>query len=126
MDINVHFEEDCAMRVPKISRAEYDTILLHAEKISNGQYDFILVLRRGLHDKLNIADAEFLIAVLMTNKDVVGDYGAHYQHVKCGNFCKLDLVEKSYDFVYNDTSLRVSSNVGIDTTELIELPIELS
>ena len=113
-------------KVLEISHADYNTILLHAEKISNGQYDFILVLRRGLHDKLNIADAGFLIAVLMTNKDVVGDYGAHYQHVKCGNFCKLDLVEKSYDFVYNDTSLRVSSNVGIDTTELIELPIELS
>ena len=96
------------------------------KKISNGQYDFIPVLRRGLHDKLNITDAESFIAVLMTNKDVVEDYGAHYQLVKRGNFCKLNLVEKSYDFVDNDTSVQVSFNIGIDTTELIELQIELS
>ena len=57
-------------KVPEISRADYDTILLHAEKISNGQHDFAPVLRRELRDKLNIANAGSLIADLVKNKNV--------------------------------------------------------
>ena len=57
-------------KLPLISRPDYNTIMLHAEKISNGQHDFAPVLRRELHDKLNIGDAESLIADLMTNKDM--------------------------------------------------------
>ena len=139
-----HFAEECAVnKVPEVSRAEYDTILLHAEKISNGQHDFAPVLRRELHDKLNIGDAESLIAELMTNKDmeflnqvrqflsrfsfiVVGDDGAHYQLVKHENFCELDLVEKSAELVVDDNPARSSSEVGNNITELIELPIAAS
>lgn len=67
----VQFKEECAVnKVPEISRADYNTILLHAEKISNGQHDFAPVLRRELHEKLNIADAESLISDLMTNSDI--------------------------------------------------------
>ena len=139
-----HFAEECAVnKVPEVSRAEYDTILLHAEKISNGQHDFAPVLRRELHDKLNIGDAESLIADLMTNKDmeflnqvrqflsrfsfiVVGDDGAHYQLVKHENFCELDLVEKSAELVVDDNPARSSSEVGNNITELIELPIAAS
>lgn len=92
-------------KLPLISRADYNTILLHTEKISNGQHDFIPVLRRELREKLNIADAESLISDLVRNKDVeflnrvrlflsqfsfvvVGDDGAHYQLVKRGNLKK--------------------------------------
>ena len=52
--------------------------------------------------------------------------GVRYQLVKCGTFCELDLVEKSAELVVNDTSARASSEVGNDTTELIELAIESS
>ena len=67
----VQCKEECAMnKVAEISRTDYNTILLHAEKISNGQHDFAPVLRRELHEKLNIADTESLISDLMTNKDI--------------------------------------------------------
>ncbi|MBR3050957.1 MAG: DUF3102 domain-containing protein [Selenomonadaceae bacterium] len=110
-------------KLPLISRADYNTILLHTEKISNGQHDFISVLRRELCDKLRIADAESLISDLVRNKDVeflnrvrlflsqfsfvvVGDDGAHYQLVKRGNFCDLDLVEQTAETVDFDTPAR--------------------
>ncbi len=93
-------------KVPEISRADYDTILLHAEKISNGQHDFAPVLRRELRDKLNIANAGSLIADLVKNKNVeflnrvrlflsrfpfvvVVEEGEHYQLVKRGNTRRL-------------------------------------
>ena len=99
-------------KVPVISRAEYNTILLHTEKISNGQRDFIPVLRRELREKLNIADAEPLVIDLVRNKNieflnrvrlflsqfpfiVENDKGVRYQLVKRGNFCELDLVEET-------------------------------
>lgn len=133
-----HFEEECAVnKVLEISLTDYNTILLHAEKISNGQHDFAPVLRRELHEKLNIADAESesLIADLMTNKDteflnrvrlflssfpfiVVGDDGAHYQLVKRGNFCELDLVGQSTEPVVNDTHAREPED-GITETQLV-------
>ena len=114
---------DAINKVPVISRADYNTILLHAEKISNGQHDFIPVLRRELCDKLRIADAESLIADLMTNKDteflnrvrlflsqfpfvVAGEDGVYYQLVKRGNFCELDLVEQTAESVVDNTSAR--------------------
>ena len=140
----VQFKEECAMnKVLEISRADYNTILLHAEKISNGQHDFAPVLRRELNDKLNIGDAESLIADLMTNKEieflnrvrlflsqfpfeVVGDDGEHYRLVKRGNFCELDLVGQSTEPVVDDIPARASSEVGNDTTGVIELPIESS
>lgn len=103
-------------KLPLISRADYNTILLHTEKISNGQHDFIHVLRRELREKLNIADAESLISDLVRNKDVeflnrvrlflsqfsfvvVGDDGAHYQLVKRGNFCELDFLKQTAETV---------------------------
>lgn len=144
LNAGVQFKKECAVnKVPEVSRAEYNTILLHAEKISNGQHDFAPVLRRELNDKLNIDDAESLIADLMTNKDteflnrvrqflshfsfvVVGEDGAHYQLVERGNFFELDLVEQSTESVVDDIPARASSEVGNNTTELIELPIESS
>ena len=130
-------------KLPLISRPDYNTIMLHAEKISNGQHDFAPVLRRELHDKLNIGDAESLIVDLMTNKDieflnrvrlflsqfpfiVESDKGVRYQLVKRGNFCELDVVGQSTELVVDDKHARASSEVGNDTTELIELPIESS
>ena len=115
------FEEECTMdKVPEISRAEYNTILLHAEKISNGQYDFVPVLRRELREKLNINDVESLVVDLMTNSDieflnrvrlflsqfpfvVVGDDGLRYQLIKRGNFCELDLLEQPAQLSVDDT-----------------------
>ena len=124
-------------KVPEISLTDYNTILLHAEKISNGQHDFAPVLRRELHEKLNIANAESesLIADLMTNKDteflnrmrqflscfsfvVVGEDGAHYQFVERGNFCELDLVEKSAELVGDDNPAREPED-GITETQLV-------
>ena len=110
-------------KLPLISRADYNTILLHTEKISNGQHDFIHVLRRELREKLNIADAESLISDLVRNKDVeflnrvrlflsqfsfvvVGDDGAHYQLVKRGNFCELDFLKQTAETVDFDTPAR--------------------
>lgn len=131
-----HFEEECAVnKVPEISLADYNTILLHAEKISNGQHDFAPVLRRELHDKLNIGDAESLIADLMTNKDieflnrvwqflsrfsfvVVGEDGAHYQLVERGNFFELDLVGQSTESFVDDTLAREPED-GIVETQLV-------
>ena len=49
-----------------ISGATYRTILLHAEKITNGQYDFGAVLKKELHDLLD-ADAENLIKELVND-----------------------------------------------------------
>lgn len=137
----VQFKEECAVnKVPEISRADYNTILLHAEKISNGQHDFAPVLRRELHEKLNIADSESLISDLMTNSDIeilnrvrlflsqfpfviVGDEGAHYQLVKHGNFCELDLIGHSTEAVVNDTPAREPE--GDDSAnEPIELSVE--
>ena len=82
-------------------------------------------LRREVHEKLNISDAESLISDLMTNSDieflnrvrlflsqfpfeVVGDEGAHYQLVKRGNFCELDLVGQSIEPVVDDTTARAT------------------
>ena len=143
-DAGVRFEEECYVnKLPEISRADYNTIMLHAEKISNGQHDFAPVLRRELHDKLNIGDAESLVVDLVQNKDieflnrvrlflsqfpfvVVGEDGAHYQLVEYGNFCELDLVEQSTEPVVDDTPARASSEVGNNANELIELPIDSS
>lgn len=140
-DAGVRFGEECAMnKVPEISRADYNTILLHAEKISNGQHDFAPVLRRELHEKLNITDAEPLIADLMTNKDieflnrvrlflsqfpfeVVGDEGEHYRLVKRGNFFELDVVEQSTKPVVDDIPAWEPENDD-SVTEAIELPVE--
>ena len=52
-------------KLPVISHADYNTILLHTEKINNGQHDFILVLHRELREKLNIADAESIVVDLV-------------------------------------------------------------
>ena len=130
LNTGVQFKEEWAVnKVQEISLADYNTILLHAEKISNGQHDFAPVLRRELHEKLNITDAEPLIADLMTNKDieylnrvrlflsqfpfeVVGDDGEHYRLVKRGNFCKLDVVGQSTELVVDDKTARASSEVG--------------
>ena len=96
-----------------------------------------------MHEKLNIDDAESLIVDLVRNKDVeflnrvrlflsqfpfevVGDDGEHYRLVKRGNFCELDVVEQSIEPVVDDKPARASSEVGNDTTGVIELPIESS
>ena len=122
-------------KLPLISRPDYNTIMLHAEKISNGQHDFAPVLRRELHDKLNIGDAESFIADLMTNKDidflnrqflsrfsfiVVGEDGAHYQLVERGNFCEPDLVEQSTEPVVDDISARVIKESEEELAESME------
>ena len=58
--------------------------------------------------------------------EVVGDDGEHYRLVKRGNFCELDLVGQSTEPVVDDIPARASSEVGNDTTGVIELPIESS
>lgn len=124
---------DAINKVPVISRADYNTILLHAEKISNGQHDFIPVLRRELRDKLNITDADFLISDLVKNKDVeflnrvrlflsqfpfvvAGEDGVYYQLVKRGNFCELDLVEQTAESVVDNTSVREPEERVLEVT----------
>lgn len=58
---------DSAEENPRvISGATYRTILLHAEKITNGQYDFAAVLKKELRDLLD-ADAENLIEELVND-----------------------------------------------------------
>ena len=37
LNVGVQFKEEYAMKLPEISRADYNTILLHAEKISDAQ-----------------------------------------------------------------------------------------
>ena len=86
-------------KVAIISLAAYNTLLLHAEKINNGQHDFAPVLQRELRDKLSIDDTELLINELITTADskflnqmqlflsqflfiVEGAEGARYQLVK--------------------------------------------
>lgn len=131
-------------KVPLISRADYNTILLHTEKISNGQHDFISVLRRELCDKLRIADAESLIFDLVRNKDVeflnrvrlflsqfsfvvVGDDGAHYQLVKRGNFCELDFLKQTAETVVDNTKIdTVSEYEPNPDSELNSKPIQES
>ena len=142
MNASIHFREDCVMdksnlgKVPIISLAAYNTLLLHAEKINNGQHDFAPVLQRELRDKLSIDDTELLINELITTADskflnqmqlflsqfpfiVEGAEGARYQLVKQGNFCELDLIEQSTEFDINenfaqneDTQTEIDSRFG--------------
>ena len=63
------FGEECAVnKVPVISRAEYNTILLCAEKIGNGQHDFIHILRRELHDSLTLPTPSLLSSIWCETK----------------------------------------------------------
>jgi len=45
----------------KISLADFNTLLLHVEKISNWQNDFVQVLREELKSKLGIDDMSRLL-----------------------------------------------------------------
>lgn len=90
-----------------ISRSDFDTFLLHAEKVSNGQKDFASVLRREFHDKLNV-DADMFIDDLTKNPEgdihnrtrlfleqfpfIIQDADATYKLCRRGDFCELDLV----------------------------------
>ena len=126
---------------PVISRADYNTILLHTEKISNGQHDFIPVLRRELREKLNISDAEPLVVDWVRKKDieflnrvrlflsqfpfiVENDGGVRYQLVKRGNFCELDFIEQSAEPAADDNTPVRKPEGDDNVTESIELPVE--
>ena len=93
-----------------------------------------------MHEKLNITDAEPLIADLMTNKDieflnrvrqflsqfpfiVESEKGVRYQLVKRGNFCELDLVEQLTEPVVNDIPVREPEGDN-NANEPIELSVE--
>ncbi len=52
----------------KISIADFHTILLHAEKISKGQLDFIYVLRTELKNKLGIDNVDQFIDYITQNE----------------------------------------------------------
>jgi len=52
----------------KISITDFHTILLHAEKISNGQLDFIYVLRTELKNKLGIDNVDQFIDSITQNE----------------------------------------------------------
>ena len=60
-------QNDAATADIVISRADFNTILLHAEKISNGQFDFVAILRNELKGKLGIEDANKLIDSIKEN-----------------------------------------------------------
>ena len=95
---------------PKISLADFNTILLHAEKISHGQLDFISTLRGELKSKLGVEDAAPLIDSLKTtdaadvhnstrlllsqfNLIIEGD-NVTYRLVKLNdNYCELDPIK---------------------------------
>ena len=90
----------------KISMADFNTILLHVEKISNGQLDFIGVLRGELKNLLNIDNADPLIDSIKTaDTDLINqarlflanfdftieDTDANYRLVKFGDtYCELE------------------------------------
>lgn len=94
-----------------ISQANFNTILLHAEKISNGQFDFIQVLREELKNKLGIEDADKLINFLKTTPAeyvmetrlflaqfnfVIEGEGVNYRLVKLNdNYCELDIIKNT-------------------------------
>ena len=98
----------------EIARADFNTILLHAEKISNGQLDFANVLRRELRSLLNV-DADPLINDIAANHDadisnrvrlflaqfnfLIADNDVRYQLVRRGDFCELDLVNDTAQLV---------------------------
>lgn len=86
----------------EISGAQYRTILLHAEKISNGQADFADVLKRELRELLSV-EADNLIAEPVTVESVRNflstipfiveeDNGTRYRLV--GN--ELELIEDTF------------------------------
>ena len=93
----------------KISRADFNTILLHAEKISNGQLDFVNVLRGELKNLLNIDNPDPLIDSIKTagtdliNQTklflaqfdfIIEDTDAYYHLVKISDtYCELEPVE---------------------------------
>ena len=144
-------EEICDERdmVPIISRVAFDTILLHAEKISIGQHDFAGVLRRDLKDKLGIGDAESLISDLMKSNAesynrtrrflsqfdfiVEGDNGTRYQLVRGGidDYCALEIIDDALAGMKLNGSMNCSeqfTNGGIndETTQAVTSKSRLS
>lgn len=97
--------------VVKILQADFNTILLHAEKISNGQLDFIQVLREELKNKLGIEDADSLIDFLKTTPAeyvmetrlflaqfnlIIEGEGVNYRLVKLNdNYCELEPIPEN-------------------------------
>ena len=90
-----------------IDDATYRTILLHAEKISNGQNSFAAVLKNELRNLLNV-DASELIEAIKTDSNylnrvrcyladfpiiITNDEGTRYHLVKfTDDYCELDII----------------------------------
>lgn len=90
-----------------IDDATYRTILLHAEKISNGQNSFAAVLKNELRNLLNV-DASELIEAIKTDSNylnrvrcyladfpiiITNDEGTRYHLVKItDDYCELDII----------------------------------
>ena len=134
----------------KISMADFNTILLHVEKISNGQLDFIGVLRGELKNLLNIDNAEPLIDSIKTadtnlinqarlflaNFDfTIEDTDANYRLVKFGDtYCELEPItttdsETSSAVIPTDGAATVpaeNSNMKTPAKTLEQLAVEIN
>lgn len=102
---------------PLINRADFNTLLLHAEKISNGQRDFYPVLEKELHDLLGVeVDAAKKIVGEISND---ADFLNHFKG-KLAQFpffvewenVRYHLVGSELEIVDTDTS-RADVNVSL-------------
>lgn len=105
--INTTTATDITDNTINIDDATYRTILLHAEKISNGQNSFAAVLKNELRNLLNV-DASELVEAIKTDSNylnrvrcyladfpiiITNDEGTRYRLVKLtDDYCELDII----------------------------------
>lgn len=123
----------------KISQADFNTILLHAEKISNGQFDFIEVLHNELKNKLGIEDINPLIDSLKKNdvadvqnqtrlflaqfNFIIEDENIHYHLVKLSDkYCELDIIPETKNV--ESKEIVPTQNVNSDASSTFSLTLD--
>ena len=124
----------------KISIADFNTILLHAEKISNGQIDFVEVLREELKNKLGIDNSDKLIYSLTQNEVldvqnqtrlflaqfnfIIEDELTNYHLVKLSdNHCELDIIPNTENL--DSKEIISTQNVNPDNPSTLALALTL-
>ena len=123
----------------KISLADFNTILLHAEKVSNGQIDFIDVLHDELKNKLGVEDINPLIDSLKKNdvadvqnqtrlflaqfNFIIEDENIHYHLVKLSDkYCELDIIPETKNV--ESKEIIPTQNVNSDVSSTFSLTLD--
>ena len=123
----------------KISLADFNTILLHAEKVSNGQIDFIEVLHDELKNKLGVEDINPLIDSLKQNdvadvqnqtrlflaqfNFIIEDENIHYHLVKLSDkYCELDIIPETKNV--ESKEIIPTQNVNSDVSSTFSLTLD--